>query len=129
MSKPCMAAVLITPEPLPEKVESFIPNAEVATVLCCGECGDPVASLSEGLLVIDLDPNEYPRTPVGNDLEGNFLYLFSGAVKFIHKRCDNGSPGIRVSAFDWALGNGRIGFKPRFSRSSMEGKEDKKSVN
>ncbi len=57
MSKPCMAAVLITPEPLPEKAKSFIPNGEVATVLCWGERGDVVASLNEGLLVVDLDPS------------------------------------------------------------------------
>ena len=121
--------ILIVPRPIEPGTGAEVSGAEVAVVFRCATCGKPIADMAQADLVIDLDPDTVPGESLGqsDDFQGEYLYEIQGVVGVVHRteECDDGGPGIRISALRWVVKGGRTMFRPRIRppRSNSKPKE------
>ena len=126
--------ILIVPQPIEPGTGAEVSGAEVAVVFRCATCGKPIADMAQADLVIDLDPDTVPGESLGqsDDFQREYLYEIQGSVYIVHRteECDDGEPGLRLSALRWVAKGGRTQFRPRVRSQRNNGKpKESKPVN
>ena len=120
--------ILITPQPIEPGTGADIPGAEIGVVFRCATCSRPIADMAKADLVISLDPDAAPGASLdrSDDFQGQCVYEIEGIARVVHgtEECDDGGPGIRISALRWVAKGGRTQFRPRVRLHRNNGKPE-----
>ena len=118
--------ILIVPQPIEPGTGADIPGAEVGVVFRCATCGKPIADIANADLVIDLNSDAAPGAYLdkSDDFQGQCVYEIEGTARIVHRteECDDGEPGVRISALRWVAKGGRTQFRPRVRLHKSNGK-------
>ncbi len=123
--------ILIVPQPIEPGTSAEVSGAEVGVVFRCATCGKPIADMANAGLVIDLNSDAVPGASLdrSDDFQGQHMHAIEGTAHIVHRtdECDDGGPGLRISALRWVAKGGRTMFRPRvrLHRNNEKPKESK----